>query len=204
MMADEKIDGRRLRSVRTRAAIVEALLSLLEEGELKPTAPQIAERAEVSLRTVFQHFAEVEVLFAAVSERQIERIARDYVLIDPDLPLAERVDAFVHQRCKALELVTPVARAAHLKEPFAPAVHAEIQKLRDLNREELGTTFARELDALDPADKSVLLPGMEALAGWRMWESLRADTGLGVDEATAVVRYQLRALLLAAGFDAAA
>ena len=33
-----------------------ALLDLLEAGEMRPTAAQIAQRAGVSLRSVFQHF----------------------------------------------------------------------------------------------------------------------------------------------------
>ena len=38
-------DGRAARAARTRAAIVDALLALLEEGDLQPTANRIADRA---------------------------------------------------------------------------------------------------------------------------------------------------------------
>ena len=41
----ESIDGRRKRSARSRAAIITATLTLLENGNLSPTAKQIAEEA---------------------------------------------------------------------------------------------------------------------------------------------------------------
>jgi TetR/AcrR family transcriptional regulator, regulator of autoinduction and epiphytic fitness len=201
MSTEERVDGRRLRSVRTRRAIVDALLALIEEGSLKPTAPQIAARAEVSLRTVFQHFAEIEVLFAAVSERQIERLAERYEPVDPTLPLGERLTHFVRQRAAALEFVAPVARVAHLREPFAPAVRAELQRFMELNRQELATTFASELDTLEPERRALVLPAIEALATWRMWEVLRADSGLAVDVAEAVMRLQISAVFAAEGFE---
>ncbi|MDX6728473.1 MAG: TetR/AcrR family transcriptional regulator, regulator of autoinduction and epiphytic fitness, partial [Baekduia sp.] len=47
------LDGRVARSHRTRAAIVEALVSLLEAGNVQPTIEEIAARASVAPRTVF-------------------------------------------------------------------------------------------------------------------------------------------------------
>jgi TetR/AcrR family transcriptional regulator of autoinduction and epiphytic fitness len=55
-------DGRVLRGERNREAIVEALLELYQEGDPQPPARAIAERAGVSLRTVFQHFNDMDTL----------------------------------------------------------------------------------------------------------------------------------------------
>ena len=63
-------DGRVQRGERNRAAIVDALLSLLEDGVLRPSARQVAERAGVSLRAVFQHFDDMESLYAEWVRRQ--------------------------------------------------------------------------------------------------------------------------------------
>src|SRR4029450_8701570 len=68
-------DGRLARGERARAAIVDALLVLIESGELRPSAARIAQRAGVSLRSVFQHFSDVESLFAAAASRQTERLS---------------------------------------------------------------------------------------------------------------------------------
>ena len=49
-----KVDGRRLRSERTRQLIVEAYLALASEKSPQvPTAAQIAERAGYSVRSLF-------------------------------------------------------------------------------------------------------------------------------------------------------
>ena len=113
------LDGRLARGARARAAIVEALLALIERGDLRPSAARIAARAGVSLRSVFQHFNDVESLFAAAAERQAERLASLAGAVDDQGPLARRLDAFVRQRARLLEAVSPVRRAAVLMEPFS-------------------------------------------------------------------------------------
>src|SRR5690242_3251648 len=94
--ASERPDGRTARTERTNGAVVEAYLSLIEEGDLRPSANRIADRAGVSLRTVFHHFEDMEKLFATLAERQLQRHAHDRL---PDTgPLADRIEAFVAAR----------------------------------------------------------------------------------------------------------
>src|SRR3954465_5134381 len=105
---DAAIDGRVLRGERNRAAIVDALLALLEEGSPRPAAQDIAARAGVSVRSVFQHFADMETLYAALVARQIERVQELADDVDASAPFHERVDAFVAQQARLYERVTPV------------------------------------------------------------------------------------------------
>ena len=53
---DLKPDGRRLRSDRSRRLIIESMLHLIHEGNLQPTAQQVADHAKVGIRSVFRHF----------------------------------------------------------------------------------------------------------------------------------------------------
>jgi len=53
------LDGRRLRSERTRQYIIEASLALLSESPRVPTAMQIAERAGYSVRSLFERFPDL-------------------------------------------------------------------------------------------------------------------------------------------------
>jgi AcrR family transcriptional regulator len=59
-----ELDGRRLRSERSREAIIDVMLTLIEEGALIPTAQQVSERAGVGIRSVFRHFSDMAGLFA--------------------------------------------------------------------------------------------------------------------------------------------
>ena len=56
------VDGRMLRGERSRQQIVDALFKLIRAGEMNPGAAQVADAANVSLRTVFRHFEEMDSL----------------------------------------------------------------------------------------------------------------------------------------------
>jgi len=144
---DATTDGRLARSLMTRAAVVDALLALIEAGELQPTAPQIAERAGVSLRSVFQHFRDREALFAAAADRQTQRLRVLVEPIDARAPLAERLVTFVAQRARLLETLAPVRRAALLLEPFSKEVATRLRVVRALKRVEIEQVFAAEVAA---------------------------------------------------------
>lgn len=202
MSAEPRVDGRRLRAARTRAAILDAVLDLMGEGDLRPTAPRVAERAEVSLRTVYQRFADLEGLFVAASERQIERITELFEPIRPDVPLPERLRTYVRQRCRVLEVVTPFARAVEHLERSSARIRQEGQRLRELARQDVAATFAAELDELDDARRAVLLSSLDVVSTWRTWEALRGEQQQPAEAAEGIVRFQLAAALAAMGFDA--
>ena len=102
-------------------------ISLLAEDDLRPSAPRIAERAGVSVRSVFQHFDDLETLFAAVGERVVNRLSRLIVPINPELSLDQRIVSLVTQRALLLEVVTPVRRAASVHSVGSPAINGMFQ-----------------------------------------------------------------------------
>jgi TetR/AcrR family transcriptional regulator, regulator of autoinduction and epiphytic fitness len=189
------VDGRTRRAQRTRQGVIDAVLALIAEGDLRPTAPRIAERAGVSLRSVFQHFSDLDALFVEASDREISRISSRVETIDPSGPLDARIEAFVRQRARVLEQVTPARRAALLQEATSPAVVEVRDRLLALGREEVARTFEPELKTRKRDDRGELLDALDAATGWQMWEALRAHQGLGVDRAKAVVARIVRALL---------
>src|SRR5438132_352803 len=87
LMILSTIDGRTARALRTREAIVDASIALVDEGDLRPTAPRIAERAKVSVRSVFQHFDDLEGLYAAVGDRLVERLLHVRMVIDHEMDI---------------------------------------------------------------------------------------------------------------------
>ena len=180
-------DGRTLRSLRTREAIVDATIALLEEGDLRPTAPRVADRASVSVRSVFQHFDDLETLHASVAERLVERVAVLVLPVPPELPLGERLDRFVHQRVLLLEVVTPIRRAADVHGPFSSEISARLRDGQAFMRSELERTFEPELSAAGAARDDVL-DGLDSALSWATWEGLRNGLGRDQDTAERVVR----------------
>jgi AcrR family transcriptional regulator len=166
-------DGRVARGQRTRRALAEALISLLEEGGAQPTARQIAERAGVSLRLVFHHFEDLESILHAAVEIQEQRHWRRIRPVEATLPLDERIARVVRQRVEVFHAVAPVRRSAELLEHNSPTVAAELTRGRRWLRGQLRATFGPELDRQGPAPARLLLDALEVATSWETWEQLQ-------------------------------
>lgn len=183
--------------MRTREAIVDATIALLEQGDLRPTAPRVADQAAVSVRSVFQHFDDLETLHAAVAERLVERVAVLVLPVEPTLPLDTRLDRFVHQRALLLEAVTPIRRAAQVHGPFSPEIAARLRDGHAFLRAEVERTFGPELDAAGP-HRPAVLDALDAALSWSTWEDLRTSLGRDQRAAEAVLRWLAAAVLAGA------
>lgn len=193
-VSEPVVDGRAARAQRTRRAIVDALLALVDEGDLAPTAPRIARRAGVSLRSIYQHFEDLESLFAAASARQFERIFELATPLPTEGELVDRIDAFVRQRARVLEALTPVRRAAYVQEPFSAQIRESRRRMEAMARTEVERVFGIELDRMPSAERREALAALDAAAGWGAWEQMRTG-GLSTDAARRVLRRTLTALL---------
>ncbi len=168
-------DGRHLRSERTRAAIVSALLTLAAEGELAPTAQQIADAAGVALRSIRQHFATREELFVAAAAEHARRTKDLRVDVEPAAPLATRIATFAKVRAKELETTAPLRHAAELAEETSQIVARAMAAARTQRRKDVARVFAKELAAA--ADTDVLLDLLDLVASGRGYDMLRRDRG---------------------------
>ena len=101
------------KSERTRNAVVRALEALIEEGDLTPSAGDIAARAGVSLRSVYVRFASVGDLHLAVAERATGRVLTMLWPIDPEAPLTVRIDDLVRQRARQRGVGLPLILSDH-------------------------------------------------------------------------------------------
>jgi AcrR family transcriptional regulator len=189
------VDGRLARGERARGAIVDALLDLIDGGDLRPSAARVAARAGVSLRSVFQHFSDVESLFAAAASRQAERLATLVGTVPDEGPLPDRLVAFVRQRARLLEAIAPVRRAAILMEPFSSELQGRLGAFRKLKADEVRRVFATELARRSPAARRRLLAALVTAASWSTWQALRDHQGLTHAEARRVLRLTLETLL---------
>jgi TetR/AcrR family transcriptional regulator, regulator of autoinduction and epiphytic fitness len=173
------VDGRVRRGTRNREAIVDALLACYEAGALRPSVPEVAARAGVSVRSVHNHFADVEALRAEVAQRQWQRYAS---LIVP----AATVDQLVGQRVVFYEAVTPVRRAALLSIHDSPTIARNLARLDRLLRRQLEATF--------PALTGAVLDALDLVTSWDAWNRLRAAQGCSVARARRVVIDTVRKL----------
>jgi len=193
--AERTRDGRTVRAERTRQALVDALIALLDEGDVRPTAERIAERAGVSERSVFQHFPDRETLFEAVARQQYERVMPTLHPVDASLPLPERIDEFVDQRARLYELIKGVRRGALLLEAESNAIAGGLTTARKAKAAEVERVFRRELERMPERERGALHAALVSAAAWTAWESYRFHQGLSVGRARGAMRAALAALL---------
>jgi AcrR family transcriptional regulator len=191
LVVDLSADGRVARGARNREAIVAALLSLYDDGVLRPSAAQVAERAGVSARSVHNHFADMEALRAEVADRQWERVAH---LTEPPpagLPLAERIDRLVEGRAAFFEAITPVRRAALLSVHESPTIARRLARAGRILRAQLTDLFADELRVAGPH----ALDAIDLCTSWDVWDRLRSQQRSSIANAKRVVASMVRAIL---------
>lgn len=193
----EKIDGRRARGLRTRDAIISALLDLVAGGDVAPTAQRIADRAGVSVRSVYQHFADVEGLYADAAERTYEWVRETAKDVDTSLPTAKRVDAYVEARASTLESLLAFHRAVRLMEPTSDRVRAYRLAMEKWEKDRVAKVFAPELRAMDSSTRSSVLAGIDVLASADSWDHLRRN-GQSARAARQVLRSGMLCFLNAA------
>jgi AcrR family transcriptional regulator len=186
-------DGRLLRASRTRDKVVDALLTLIDQGSLRPTAREIAAQAGVSLRSLYVHFDDVEALFYAAAVRHAERGAKLIPAPVTEGSFEERLIAFVNRRSLIYELGHNIRRAAVLQEPFSLAIRTILEEARQLGRTEIERVFGPELAGAEPNQRRLTLASLDVASAASGWDVLREQHGLDVDEAVAVMRDAVRA-----------
>lgn len=159
-LAEQAIPTREVRNTRTRPALAEALLSLLEEKSFdQVTVREITARASIGYATFFRHYVDKDALLNELAEQQISQ------LIAMTLPLLYTVDsrastqalcAYVWEHRKLWTALLTGGAAGIMKEEF-------IRQARQLAAKQPG-----ENDGI-PTELKVLIPvssTIELLAWW--------------------------------------
>lgn len=184
-------DGRRRRGQDSRDRIVQAMLDLVREGHVSPSAELVAARADVGLRTVFRHFKDLESLYremSAVIEAELVALA---VTPFKGATWRERVLELVERRGWAYERIGPFKRASEAHRHQSPALALDNARLVGMGREIL----RRELPA-EVAGDPIRFEAIDLLLSFDAWHRLRRDQDLSPDRATEVLQAMIGELLV--------
>jgi AcrR family transcriptional regulator len=177
-------DGRRRRADVNRQRIVEAMMALVREGEVFPSAEAVASRAGVGLRTVFRLFSDMDGLYREMHAVMIERLTPIF-----QEPLGEgdwrfRLGALINRRARLFEDMLPIKTAADAHRYQSPYLQDEHQELVRLLRQIL--TFVMPEPVRTDA---MLMDALDLALSFESWRRLRYDQRLEPAEAEAVMRY---------------
>lgn len=199
-----ELDGRQSRTARSRLAICEACLDLVQEGVLQPSADQVAARAGVSRRSIFNHFADLAELYDAVVEAGMRRCAPLLEEVPADAPVAQRVERLAEARARFFEATSAFTRALTAQALVGAGSAQALRVSRDavaLQHREIERLFGPELGRLGAPERAETLEALSAALSPLQWEFLRHNRRLSVARATGVVKRTLSALLRAAGVE---
>lgn len=191
---DGKPDGRVLRGQRNRDALVRAYTELLAEGDWQPRAQDIARRAGVSVRSLFQHFPDLRALRDIIVVERFEIVLASIDRLEIELrtlcSMTERVEATVAMRAELWERCSPVRTILLVPNADGTNQHLadKVCAVRAQLREQLRRTFAHELAAAD-RDSGTVLSAVQASLGFEMWEHLRFAQRLDRETTITVMRH---------------
>lgn len=176
-------DGRRLRSERTRQSIMEAYIELLREKPEVPTAAQIAARAGISTRSVFERFVDLQGLSLATVDYAFAVGEAQAVARNVDGDRAARIRSHVETRARTCEHWLPVWRVVIANLGRLEQLRDRVRFIRQVIVKRMELMYRPELDALSAMERRDLLIALDALIDFESWGRMREVHDLSFDEA---------------------
>jgi AcrR family transcriptional regulator len=181
-----RIDGRRLRSERTRQLIIEAYLALArEESPALPTAAKVAERAGYSVRSVFERFPDLHGLQIAAADYAITQVVAMASPRDVSGGRMMRIKSHVETRANASERWLPLWRALIANQSSSAELKARAHAMRERVLSLMEHMYAPELSTLSDVARRHTLVALEAIVDVESWARMREYFGLTDEEASA-------------------
>ncbi len=164
---DDRVDGRTLRRMRNRSAVIVAFLDIIREGNLHPGAAEIADRAGVSHRSIFRYFDDLD---------DLVRTAIDHGFVEAgpaaEIPnigsgsVAERIATLVEARLALFQLVDATMQLARMRASTIPSIDERLAAIAELFRLQIAQHFALELDAVSADERPLLVDGILVLTSY--------------------------------------
>jgi hypothetical protein len=178
-----RTDGRLRRSARTRKALIKAYLDLLRKNQQPPTAPEIAEQAGCSVRSVFERFTDLITLSVAAADYAFEVAMAQAAVPNLDADLHTRLKSQVETRAAICEQWLPLLRALLRYQSASDELAIRIKRIRAVMVSRLELVYGPELSTLSKAEYTQLLVALDILTDFESWGRMREDHGLSIEAA---------------------
>lgn len=171
-----QIDGRRARRERGRLAALDATVDLINEGHLPPSAELIAERAGISIASLYRYFSSIDALHHQTTTRFLERYADKFELSDlGEGPVDDRVRRLVAARTELYDTIAPVARLARSRSLDHPHLAGNLHDMRHRLAEQIRTHFAPELETMETTAGDEVVLVLATTTSFESWDQLAHD-----------------------------
>jgi len=190
------VDGRRARRDQNRDRVVDALLQIYREGNLRPSVALVAERSGVSHRSVFRYFEDLDELYRVTVERQFRSIY-DYLLISAigEGSVGDRIEAIVENRQELYEVTEFPFRVGQMLAPVEPIIAAHRRDMAARAVAQVAHHFATELSSFSDEGRSAIQESVAAALSLESIDYLRHVRQLNRSECSRSLRATLYGLL---------
>lgn len=190
-------DGRRARRDRNNEAVIRACWDLFVEGDLHPTAQQVADRSGVSLRSVFRHFQNLDALVRCAVDWFLEHHVDLFVFAEPaeGASLDERIDALIDYRIRLYREVGLKIRAAVSRGVTDPEIAVKVAAHRTYVEGVVRSLFEPELARLTEDERQLVVAAVHMVVQFEGWEMLALRHGLREEQIVCLYRAGLRLAL---------
>lgn len=170
------VDGRRARRDRGRLAVIDAMVELVEAGHRPPAVAAVAERAGVSVASIFRYFDNLDDLQRETIERFLDRYAPLLEIEDIGTgPLDARIGRYVGARLALYEKIAPMARLVRARALDQPLLAATLGGMRLRLADQARQHFLPELRGRRPAARADLVGSIVTLTSFESWDQLRHE-----------------------------
>jgi len=181
-----RLDGRRVRSARTKQLIIEAYLTLLRESPHIPTAAQIAERAGYSVRSVFERFVDLHALRVAATDYAFSQGTAQAAARDVEGDRQARLRSHVETRGRICEQWLPLWRALNANKGDSAALNSRVLLVRQAILKRIELMYRAELSTLTEQERRQTLIAIESLIDFESWARMREHNSLSFADACVV------------------
>lgn len=184
---EKPVDGRRLRTERTRQRLVEAYLGLaFEHAPRVPTSAEIAERASCSVRSVFERFPDLHKLQVAAASHALDRVVALAPPPQHDAEQNTRIESHVEMRAHFCEIWGRLWQGVLVNRADSDELRQKISRFQELRLSRLEVAFGQELATLPNVERRRTLLALGLVTDASSWNYMREFLGLSIDEARAV------------------
>jgi AcrR family transcriptional regulator len=196
-LADFVTDGRSARRDRNVLTVLDAVIELFAEDNLRPNPDAVAAKCGLSPRSVRRYYKDGNALLRAAVDRQIEVALPMYRLhAIGQGPLDGRIKSLVRMRIDGNEVLGSTSRAANLLAMESRIVRERFDFVRALMRDQIERQFARELKARRGTKRRAVLTAIDSLLQFESLAFYR--TQFGIEESIQLLTIAIRDLLTVA------
>ena len=168
------VGGRRPPPSERRTRALDAFIDLVLERGARPRPEEVAERADVSIASLYRYFTDLDELRRDATARLVERYPELFVISKIGTGQRRaRIASFTAARLALHETLHPLQLLARESSRSDPSARHHVDDSRSAMADQIRRHFDAELRTLTPTNREATVATIAALTSVESWEQFR-------------------------------